>query len=139
MFFLYCACFIVSRSNANFCVFVLWVFLGVAETRVVQYTHTVTVRISHFTIRIAKLAVREELFTIRNCISLVGHRIFHGERGYIRFVDLYGSYRSQTSRTLCSDVIMRCTLRQSAEYGLLAMLTVCIEERTIRQLLLTVL
>lgn len=29
--FLYCACFIFSGSNASFCVFVLWVFLGEAE------------------------------------------------------------------------------------------------------------
>ena len=141
VFFLYCACFSVSGSNANFCVFVLWVFLSVAETRVVQYTRTVTVRISHFTIRMdCKTRVRSVKSCLRseNCISLVGRRIFHGERGYIRFVDLYGSYRSQISRTLCSDVIMRCTLRLCAEYGLLVMLTVCIEERTIRRLLLTV-
>ena len=39
--------------------------------------------------------------------------------------------------TLCSDVIMRCTLRISSKYGPLATLTVC-TERTIRQLLLTV-
>ena len=141
-FFLYCACFIVSGSNANFCVFVLWVFLCVAETRVVQYTRTVTVRISHFTIRTdCKTRVRSVKSCLRseNCISLVGRIIFHGKRGYIRFGDPYGSYRSQTSRTLCSGVIMRCTLRLCAEYGLLAMLTVCIEERTIRQLLLTIL
>ena len=140
-FFLYYACFSVSGSNANFCVFVLWVFLSVAETRVVQYTRTVTVRISHFTIRTdCKTRVRSVKSCLRseNCISLVGLRIFHGKRGCIRFVDPYGSYRSQISRTLCSDVIIRCTLRLCAEYGLLAMLTVCLEERTIRQLLLTV-
>ena len=39
--------------------------------------------------------------------------------------------------TLCSDVIMRCTLRMCSEYGRLATLTVC-TERTIRQLLFTV-
>ena len=39
--------------------------------------------------------------------------------------------------TLCSDVIMRCTLRMCSEYGPLATLTVC-TERAIRQLLLTV-
>ena len=66
--------------------------------------------------------------------------------------DLYGAYdpstalsirtvtirRDRTDRnTLCSDVIMRCTLRMCSEYGPLATLTVC-TERTIRQLLLTV-
>ena len=39
--------------------------------------------------------------------------------------------------TLCSDVIMRCTLRMCSEYGPLATLTVC-TQRTIRQLLLRV-
>ena len=39
--------------------------------------------------------------------------------------------------TLCSDVIMRCTLRMCLEYGPLAKLTVC-TERMIRQLFLTV-
>ena len=39
--------------------------------------------------------------------------------------------------TLCSDVIMRCTLRMCSEYGPLATLTVY-TECTIRQLLLTV-
>ena len=129
-FFLYCACFIVSRSNANFCVFVLWVFLGVVETRVVQYTRTVTVRISHFRIRMdCKTRVRSVKSCLRseNCISLVGRRIFRGKRGCIRFFDPYGSYRSHTSRILCSDVIMRCTLRMCSEYELLAMLTVCTE------------
>ena len=140
-FFLYCAWFIISRSNANFCVFVLWVFLGVAETRVVQYTSTVTVRISHFRIRMdCKTRVRSVKSCLRSedCISLVGRRIFRGKRGCVRFFDPYGSYRSQTSRIPCSDVIIRCTLRMCSEYELLAMLTVCTEERTIRQRLLTV-
>ena len=39
--------------------------------------------------------------------------------------------------TLCSDVIMRCTLRMCSEYGPLATLTVC-TQRTIRKLLLRV-
>ena len=38
---------------------------------------------------------------------------------------------------LCSDVIMRCTLRMCSEYGPLATLTVC-TERTIRHLLFKV-
>ena len=39
--------------------------------------------------------------------------------------------------TLCSDVIMRCTLRMCSEYGPLATLTAC-TEHAIRKLLLTV-
>ena len=62
---------------------------------------------------------------------------------------LYGAYDSSTAlsiraftirtdrNTLCSDVIMRCTLRMCSEYGPLATLTVC-TERAIRQLLLKV-
>ena len=66
--------------------------------------------------------------------------------------DLFGAYDPSTAlsirtvtirtdrtdgNTLCSDVIMRCTLRMCSEYGPLATLTVC-TECTIRQLLLTV-
>ena len=66
--------------------------------------------------------------------------------------DLFGAYDPSTAlsirtvtirtdrtdgNTLCSDVIMRCTLRMCSEYGPLATLTVY-TECTIRQLLLTV-
>ena len=65
---------------------------------------------------------------------------------------LYGTYDPSTAlsirtltirtdrtdrNTLCSDVIMRCTLRMCSDYGPLAKLTVC-TERTIRQLPITV-
>ena len=56
----------------------------------------------------------------------------------IRTVTIRTDRTDRTNRnTLCSDVIMRCTLRMWSEYGPLATLTVC-TERTIRQLLLTV-
>ena len=66
--------------------------------------------------------------------------------------DLFGAYDPSTAlsirtvtirtdrtdrNTLCSDVIMRCTLRMCSEYGPLATLTVCTQS-TIRQLLLRV-
>ena len=56
----------------------------------------------------------------------------------IRTVTIRTDRTDRTNRnTLCSDVIMRCTLRMCSEYGPLATPTVC-TERTIRQLLLTV-
>jgi len=56
----------------------------------------------------------------------------------IRTVTIRTDRTDRTNRnTLCSDVIMRCTLRMCSEYGPIATLTVC-TERTIRQLLLTV-
>ena len=56
----------------------------------------------------------------------------------IRTVTIRTDRTDRTNRnTLCSDVIMRYTLRMCSEYGPLATLTVC-TERTIRQLLLTV-
>ena len=56
----------------------------------------------------------------------------------IRTVTIRADRTDRTNRnTVCSDVIMRCTLRMCSEYGPLAILTVC-TERTIRQLLLTV-
>ena len=56
----------------------------------------------------------------------------------IRTVTIRTDRTDRTNRnTLCSDVIMRCTLRMCSEYGPLATLTVC-TERAIRQLLLTV-
>ena len=55
----------------------------------------------------------------------------------IRTITIRTDRVDRTNRnTLCSDVIMRCTLRMCSEYGPLATLTVC-TERTIRQLLLT--
>ena len=56
----------------------------------------------------------------------------------IRTVTIRADRTDRTNRnTVCSDVIMRCTLRMCSEYGPLAILTVC-TERTIRQLLFTV-
>jgi len=56
----------------------------------------------------------------------------------IRTLTIRADRTDRTNRnTLCSDVIMRCTLRMCSEYGPLATLTVC-SERTIRQLLFTV-
>ena len=56
----------------------------------------------------------------------------------IRTVTIRTDRTDRTNRnTLCSDVIMRCTLRMCSEYEPLATLTIC-TERTICQLLLTV-
>ena len=56
----------------------------------------------------------------------------------IRTVTIRVDLTDRTNRnTLCSDVIMRCTLRMCSEYGPLATLTAC-TEHAIRKLLLTV-
>ena len=71
-------------------------------SRVVQYTRTVTVRISYVSIRTDRTHQQQGYtfgkvcFTVRKSHLISGTLVeyFLGKSGYIRFVDLYGSNRS---------------------------------------------